>query len=287
MLTQVSDIAVTLAPSVLEAALLENETIKALNPPYNVQLRSGDPRVWYSDQDFASAAAQPSDQHRLGPLSSEYALRPLWALTELLAGAAPTRPVRAHAVGVSALWTPDEEVFAAGWDLLRARHAEVLGPADEPPRCRALRFARALLANSAGTDARDVEAGDTADETAWDPERVARHLERAAAQAYRAYRRTRWLRVLDGCDISYREPEAATARTLRVRAGEIALPSELGWSATAVPEPASFDRARYDRLRILTTELKRILRDGGDVCVTTQAGRRLEARRLRGIFAVV
>lgn len=34
MLTQVSDIAVTETASALEAALLENETIKALNPPY-------------------------------------------------------------------------------------------------------------------------------------------------------------------------------------------------------------------------------------------------------------
>src|SRR5207247_2843335 len=37
MLTQVSDIAVTVAPSALEAALLENEPIKLLQPPYTVR----------------------------------------------------------------------------------------------------------------------------------------------------------------------------------------------------------------------------------------------------------
>jgi excinuclease UvrABC nuclease subunit len=74
MLTQVSDIAVTETPSALEAALLENETIKALNPPYNVQLTTGDRRVWYSSAAF-EAAATPSDEHVIGPLPSEYSLR--------------------------------------------------------------------------------------------------------------------------------------------------------------------------------------------------------------------
>lgn len=311
MLTQVSDIAVTVTPSVLEAALLENETIKALNPPYNVQLRSGDGRVWYSDADFARAASTPSEAQHLGPLSSEFALRPLGALVDLLAGEAPTLPVRAHAVGVSALWPPDEAVFAAGWERLLMRHAEALGPSSEAPRWRALRLARALLAAAvaaSGTAVDGREADETTDPTtgrAWDPERVTRHLERAAAQAYRAYRRGPWLRLVHDCDVVYREPGATCPRTLRIRAGEIAPhgedaragadgddrgttpPIEHHAVGTSVTGPPSFDRARYDRLRILTTELKRILRDHGGVRVVTRTGHRLDAPRLRGIFGVI
>jgi hypothetical protein len=55
----------------------------------------------------------------------------------------------------------------------------------------------------------------------------------------------------------------------------------------AAPAPDSFDRACYDRLRILTTELKRIARDGGDVVVRVQAGRALPPRLLPGVFAVI
>jgi len=297
MLTQVSDIAVTVTSSALEAALLENETIKALNPPYNVQLRSGDPRVWYSDPDFASASAAPSDIHRLGPLSSATALRPLGALVELLAGGPPALPVRAHAVGVSALWPPDEAAFAAGWARLLVRHGDALGPSAEGPRWRALRLARALLAavasTEAGGDGRDSdETSDSAAEGAWDPERVVRHLERAAAQAYRAFRRARWLRLVHDCDLIYREPDASGPRALRIRAGAIASAPEPGRDdgrdgGRSGSVPPSFDRAGYDRLRILTTELKRILRDGGDVCLITRFDRRLDAHRLRGIFSVV
>src|SRR6185312_3210330 len=171
MLTQVSDIAVTETASALEAAQLENETIKALNPPYNVQLTPGDARVWYSNAAFDAALAVPSAEHAIGPLPSEYALRALGALSALLAGAPPELSVRAHAVGVSALWTPDEAVFMAGWSELMARHAAAAGLPEDPPRTRALRLARHLVAVVAAQKdpPRDDEEGDHT----WDPARVA------------------------------------------------------------------------------------------------------------------
>jgi len=291
MLTQVSDIAVTETPTALEAALLENETIKALNPPYNVQLTTGDPRVWYSTPTFEAAAAMPDGAHPIGPVPSEYSLRPLGALGALLAGAPATVAVRAQAVGVSALWTPDEGVFAAGWAVLMARHAPAAGAATEAARERGLWLARHLLAAVAAQEDPEDDArepGGGTDDHAWDPERVARHLERAAAQAYRAHRRARWLRLLHDSDVIYREPGAPRRRRLCIRAGEV--------TATEVdaPSPASvtasapaFDRARYDRLRILTTELKRISRDGGEVVVYAQGRRRLPPTLMRGIFTVI
>jgi hypothetical protein len=208
----------------------------------------------------------------------------------LLAGAPPELPVRAHAVGVSALWTPDEAVFTAGWSELMARHAAAAGlPGDPvclPPRTRAVRLAQHLLAVVATQKdpPRDEEEGDRG----WDPPRVARHLERAAAQAYRAYRRTRWLKLLDDAEVVYREPGAARTRRLRIRAGQIsAADQEVPLPVLAAPPGASFDRACYDRLRILTTELKRIARDGGNVIVRVRAGRALPPRLLPGVFAVI
>ncbi|HSS38554.1 MAG TPA: nucleotide excision repair endonuclease, partial [Polyangia bacterium] len=286
MLTQVSDIAVTETASALEAALLENETIKALNPPYNVQLTAGDRRVWYSSAAFDVAASTPSDAHVIGPLPSEYSLRPLGALSALLAGAAPELPLRAHVVGVSALWTPDESVFAAGWSELMARHAAAAGPPDDGPRTRALQLAQHLLAVVAAQ--KDPPRDDEEVDRTWDPARVARHLERAAAQAYRAYRRARWLKLLDDAEVVYREPGATRNRRLRIRAGQIsAADEEKPLPVLAAPADACFDRACYDRLRILTTELKRIARDGGNVVVRVQGGRALPPRLLPGVFAVI
>lgn len=286
MLTQVSDIAITVTASALEAALLENETIKALKPPYNVQLTAGDPRVWYSAATFDAAEPAPSGPYSFGPVPSEYSLRPLGALAALLQGAAATLAIRAHAVGVSALWTPDEQVFTAGWAELLARHGHVVddGEGTVSARERALRLARHLMAAATAPGEQEDDEGE--DDHAWDPARVARHVERAAAHAYRAYRRARWLRLLQDSDVAYREPGAPVSRRLRVRAGVIAAVDEESSGVTA-DAAALFDRARYDRLRILTTELKRVARDGGQVAVYARGQRRLPAHLLRGIFAVI
>jgi hypothetical protein len=45
-----------------------------------------------------------------------------------------------------------------------------------------------------------------------------------------------------------------------------------------------FDRATYDRLRVLSSELKRVRRDTGRVAVYLAPGRQLVERVLDGIF---
>ncbi len=271
MLTQVSEIAVTRAESALEAALLENETIKTLRPPYNTQLTAREVPVWFASQSFAEAQAAPDAEHPLGPLPSELSLRPLAALSALLSGEPATARLRSQAVGVSALFTPDEGVFAAGWAELLARHPE-LASSSASPRRRALELAKKLRDVAPPAEAENA-APDAAATRAWDPERVVRHLERALVQAHRSYRRSHFLRLIHDCDIVYREPGASQARLLTVRDGAITENREV--SLDHVPESrlrpplssrrAPFDRAKYERLRVLTTELKRVLRDGGTV----------------------
>ncbi len=294
MLTQVSEIEVTLVASALEAALLENETIKHIQPPYNVQLTANDPRVWYSTATFEHATVMPDPEHSLGPVPSEYSLRPLAALIALASGTPSNASLRSTAVGVSALWTPDAEVFAAGWAEFSARHGEALTGA---PRLAVLRLASALLRNRAAEKpVEDLESSDlpTPKTHAWDPERVARHLERAAAQAYQTYRRARWLQLIHDSDIIYREPDNARPRLLRVRNGTVVESSDTTADHAAMPHPravsrvsATFDRSKYDRLRILTTELKRIHRDGGQVTVSWGRGRAVRPLFLGGILRLV
>jgi DNA polymerase-3 subunit epsilon len=302
MLTQVSDIQAEVVASALEAALLEHETITRLRPPYNVQLVTADPRVWYSARDFESASAIPDEAHQIGPLPSEYSLRALAAQIALAGGAEQSARLRSWAVGVSDLWLPDEAVFRAGWLELTRRHAELASNIPSP-RKRVLALAKRLLLERAlrGTED-DAAAADAKDEreksTAWDPERVARHLERAAVQAYQVYRRAAWLRLLQNSDIVYREPTSTRLRLLRVRNGRLS--EALDAPATRTPGLAvegvrlhgaaasnAFDRETYDRLRILSTELKRIQRDGGIVAVYWAASRLLPAALQAGIQRLV
>lgn len=294
MLTQVSDIEFSVVPSALEAALLENDTINALRPPYNVQLTVTEQRVWYSTIDFSKAASAPDTEHRVGPVASQFSLRALAALSELVSGADPTPHLRSHAVGVSELWTPDEGVFVAGWAELVSRHPAELASGTQSPRQATLRLAKRLWLVAPDKPADAAESGDAPE--GWDAARVARHIERAAAQAYQAYRRARWLHLLHDCDVVYREPLSRNTRLLRMRDGALVEAGEVpaDWAATERARPlrpphafASFDRAKYNRLRVLTTELKRVARDGGHVAVQFGPRSVIADRWLPGVLRLV
>ena len=70
LLTQVHDVDVTETASQLEAALLETDEIKRLDPPYNVQLRAAGRQAWYASSDLRDATPARDAVHRIGPLPS-------------------------------------------------------------------------------------------------------------------------------------------------------------------------------------------------------------------------
>jgi DNA polymerase-3 subunit epsilon len=297
MLTQVSDIAVTVSASPLEAALLETDLIKSLNPPYNVQLVQGERGAWFASPELDSAATTPDERHRLGPLPSRFSLRCLRALCELLQGDSATVQRRAAVVGAPLAFAPDEASFAEGWAVFRERHAAHLSEARGGARKRALTVARALLlsANSEDDEQGELEEPSELDTPVWDAARVCRHLERSAAAGYQVLRRAAWLCILAESAVTFREPQARSGRSLLLQGARVVEFADQGAdqaisfcprrSRTASRQ--AFDAARYDELRILTTELKRILRDGGEVSVRLSAMRVLSGERLASLLRLV
>jgi len=293
MLTQVSEISFTQTPSALEAALLETQTIKQLNPPYNVQLVQGERGVWFAASDLLGASSEPSSAQRLGPLSSRYSVRALGALVELLNGAEVTASLRASSVGAPLRWAPDEVSFAAGFALFSDRHVMPL-PSLPSAKRRALCLAHRLLQQAPEESEEPEEAAEDAPKV-WDPPRVCRHLERAIRQSYQVLRRAAWLCLLANSTVAYREPGADNVRMLTLRSAEL-IDARDASIDTVLPAPArsdllttqrAFDAARYDSLRILSTELKRILRDGGDAQVRLSRSRVLRGERLARVLRVV
>lgn len=289
MLTQVHEVSVTPTATALEAALLENEEIKHQRPLYNLQLMN-DGHVWFASGDLLSAAREPDARHVRGPLPSVSAVRALGALTALLRGAPATSALRAMAVEVRERWAPDEAVFGEALSRFRAEHGvdALLEPAERALR----RVASALLSRDA-TGERDEPADDLGRDALWDEERVGRHLERAVLHGHRLLARARWLCLLGDSGVVFREPGGASARALVLRAAELVRVGDLDPGELPLP-PASlaplrerqarFDRRRYDRLRTLTTELDRILRDGGAVEVRAVRGRVWSGAALRQIL---
>ena len=293
MLTQVHDVQVARTGTALEAALLENEAIKRERPLYNLQLMN-DGHVWFVSAGLDSAACAPDARHVRGPLPSTSAVRALGALSELVRGAPSTPALRAAAVEVRERWAPDEGSFAEAFSRFCARHA--LGTPLEPVQRGLRRAAAALLLTGSGAGEQADAAPDDAGRGAlgvWDVERVGRHLDRAVLNGHRLLARARWLCLLGDSGVVFHEPGAVIGRALTLREAELIEARDHDPSAPPGPpallRPLSerqgrFDRLRYDRLRTLTTELDRILRDGGDVEVRAARRRVWSGAALRRIL---
>ena len=299
LLTQVHDVSPIETPSLVEAALLESDEIKRLDPPYNVQLRAADRCAWFASGDLRHAAPAPDDAHRIGPLPSERALEPLAALIALADGAVPTPALRAAALAVPSVFAPDRALFDEGFAIFRAEHlAERGGDCTPTSAERLAAAARALwLLRGRADVAPDSEDSDP---SAWDLARVRRRLERSLVQTGLLVRRARFLRLLAHASVAFRERDMSGARALVIAAGliehrrDLANVADLTGVARASSAPprtprdrqACFDAAVYDRMRILLTELQRVRSEGGDVALRIGhhvfAPERL-ARLLRGI----
>jgi hypothetical protein len=271
LLTQVHDIRYTETASILEAALLESDEIKRIDPPYNVALRSGERQAWFAGRDLREALPSPDSQHRVGPLPSRRAVSALAALTALADGAPVNNSLCAIALAVPSAFLPEPALFDQGWAVFAAEHLSSCGCSagrrvDRASRVLWLQRGRKEIESTLGDAAPDV----------WDVARVRRRLERGLVQAGLLVRRARFLCLLADGVVAFRERGMSTARALVLSGCEIAARHELSrvediatvQALTWRPHPqrqASFDAVSYDRLRVIATELRRVLDEGGEV----------------------
>jgi hypothetical protein len=258
LLTQVHDVSPTETSSLLEAALLETDEIKRLNPPYNVQLRSDNRQAWFASRDLSEAAAVPDAAHPFGPFPSERALLPLAALTLLSDGAGATPALCAAALAIPAASLPPPSLFDEGW---RAFVADHLGNGELTAAARLARASCALWLARGRAELAPEGIGPSdptlADPPEWDIARVRRRLERNFVQTGLLMRRARFLCLLSDANVAFREGTMTMARGLMISAGVIRerrqlddVMSIVGWPGASSPthheRQACFDASVYD-----------------------------------------
>ncbi len=194
LLTQVHDIAYTETESLLEAALLETDEIKRLDPPYNVQLKTEERRAWFATRDFRAAEPAPDATHLVGPLPSERAVQPLFALVALAAGVEASSRLAANALAVPDRVRARSELFEQGFRLFAAEHLDVPGATR---RTESGARVAALVARAAAAAEVEPEEGERAPDE-WDLARVQRRLERSLVQCGLLVRRARGARPARG-----------------------------------------------------------------------------------------
>ena len=286
MLSQAADLEITRTGSALEAAILESDQIKTYSPPYNVALRKRDRNLWYCSRDFRQMAPIPDDIHRHGPLPSRKSLVSLSALSELIeSGEFDPVPEDTYAtaelMGIPGEYAPPDDVFRSGFHLFCQKHQQVL---KNKPVWRALMtigtqlWREALAAvetdmsDEDKADAEQIQTANTKDpeEREWTPESVAGSLESVIKRCAYWIRRSRWLCLLSESTLAWEicdgsgqiiiivfnkgiiiDRQSAAARTR--------LPLSPGCKTQFRTRQHNFDLKTYDRLRVVTTEMRRLI----------------------------
>jgi DNA polymerase-3 subunit epsilon len=296
MLTQARDLSCTSTETALEAALLEADEIKRLEPPYNVALAAAGRAPWFSSGDFRSVQDHADERHPIGPFPSPASPHAIAAFVEVLSGAPPGAATRGRCVGVEPRWAPDPGSFAAGLGSFLAGQPSLVRGASPRTLVRAgAGLWRRRLAEGArpvGTDER-VLAPQTG--AGWSTARVEEELNDSLLRAAHAVRRARWLCRLAEASLRWTEPRGR--RHLVIEKGEITRRDWIGDDEPPWPPPghartmaerrADFDIAALDRLRVLGTELRRLLGEAAAVELRLGPGSSLDRSRLARVLAWV
>jgi hypothetical protein len=186
-------------------------------------------------------------------------------------------------------------VFAAGLGQLRCTHPE-FSRADLAQHARYLRLGARLWRE--GRRDRDPEPGEwtlVSETTTWTADVVQAGLERLVVRVALAVRRARWLARLADASVVWSEDGAKDARLLVLQDGECVSraavpvgtppPVPPGCHRSAAARRAAFTLARFDRVRVLLTELKRLASEGRPVALRVGEGRPIEGARLARVLA--
>jgi hypothetical protein len=207
-------------------------------------------------------------------------------------------------LGVPQAYAPEPDCMAEGLDLFGHNHLMHL-PHPSPLRTLTAlghRLWRQRLTELAKARAEDTE--ESAEEVSvdselevdaepnWTPETVARGIEKFTMRSALLVRRARWLCLLSESSLAWQARDSGDGRkiVLRFENGTVAHREELPGQAE-VPLPAGFDKrmanrqkifdlTTYERLRVVTTELRRLVAAGRSVGIRLRPNATLSRRQL-------
>lgn len=284
MLSQAVDLEVTPTASALEAALLESGEIKRVCPPYNKALQEGRRQLVFGAKDFRSFSPIPDGTHHVGPLPGSKAFAAVHVIGSLLQQGIPTadrlqETATENLLDMGPPHTCDPQCFVEGLWLFRHKHtglpaAETVWPALMRIGTRCWKDALETEENKIDED--DDRRLDPVGQTdpqpfEWTPEAVTATIESLLCRCAFLIRRARWFAMLSESTLAWSVAGGTGNRQNLVilRAAQVSARCELG-GGDPLPLPHGvaiawrdrqrhLDLAAYDRLRVLTTEMRRIL----------------------------
>jgi len=305
MLSQAVDLTVTETASALEAALLEADEIKRYAPPYNIALKTNKRHLVYSTKSYDSFSPILLSTHPTGPFPSPQPVRPISLLADLLSGTMKKQideSICEQLLNVSAEYCPDLDCFTEGLEGFRDRFKGVLPNTVFPENLLNLatilhqeKLDLAVSEDELPEELDGLEEDDETEETVWEwtPELVGRHLEGVLRFGMHLIRRSRWFCNLSESVLVWasKAEDDPLYHMIILNEGRIKNRSEItgfrtiplppGFQTTFHQRKKNLDLMTYDRLRVLTTEIRRLVNENREVFLRLSQNNVLDTDKLR------
>ena len=262
LMAQVWDFDIIECASAVEAALIESDEIKRLNPPYNVSLKEGNRALLYYDHALTTESLVPSADFPVGPFRRFNSIDHMRVFADGLK--------RDEIVNV--FYQPIEaQVLEDGYALFEEKYESRFRPDRFSTRCH-LAFALTLLRDHLKIeklalsevidDAVDVPQIETETEPEYTPADVLEKIEHLYLRAAETYLRAKRLTHLLHSNVKW--VEKGQEKSLSVRSGKIVNPvPSTDISATVTPGAngclwSGLTISDYDRMSVLLSEISKV-----------------------------
>jgi hypothetical protein len=265
----------TTTATALEAAVAESDEIKRLHPPCNIALRGENRHVLFADRTLRSITTCPDNEHTVGPLKQAGCVEDVRTIMDALDTF--RRSKKEISIEVKRIFVrrrrddPSDDCLWEGFRCFLEKHDAAVVKDFSLQWLLAFgqrlrerhREARATTGAIEGATSEGAIADD------WSPELISDTIEAVFRRAAHQIIRGRWLCLLTESTISWRlTDDAETMRMIAITDGQIVSRENMPVSASPPPSRSwrkpcrkrqrSFDIGVYDRLRIITGELRRL-----------------------------
>jgi len=302
MLSQAKSLTYSVTKTALEAALKESDEIKVFAPPFNIALRLSEDGPLFSTKDLKRFNKKPDQQFRIGPLPSKKHIEPLSFIMDILNGkiSSITPEIIKKTLTTPEEYSPDQHIFLKGLKEFKKQNNNLL---IKPVTFQILMkmgsiFWKENLNKQAERRTQAEAKKDLAvikpdlpnkkkktQSVNWTPEKLTKTLSHIIRIGTFQIRRSRWLSLLTESALIWEKQKGET--------GEVNLvvmksgwpnfedpnlfpkkePLPIGNGKSFLTKQNYFDVYTYDRMRIFTTEIRRILEE--DRFIRLQLGPKL------------
>jgi DNA polymerase-3 subunit epsilon len=298
MLTQAFDLDITITNSALESGLLESDEIKKHSPPYNVALRQSERQVLFFSRNLEQWSDFPDVHHHKGPFISPNAelIKQFPLYLKLLkdnSSITLTDSLCAELLCIPPEYASELECFIEGVNIFREHFfkdthrsltlSHFLKLGKELWKIRLEEIEKKKAEKKEMEESLEEEKQDEIaepKERIWTPEMVSHFIESIILRGTHSIRRARWFNLLSESTLSWKNRDRENLQNLthilQFSSGKI-IDSHLLPSSPNIEIPIpqehkksqkerqkSFDVMTYDRMRVLTSELRRLINDEND-----------------------